>query len=350
MRTIAIVGGGLAGLACARELVGHGHEVVVLDKGRAPGGRLTGRRCGRAPCDLGASYFTAREPRFVAVVEAWEREGHCAPWDARIGATDGDGLFTKPSPTVRHVGVPSMLDIATALASGLDVRPAHRVDGIRGTPGKLLLDVHVAADGQTLAPATPGDAGRAPTATLGPFGAVAVCLPAPQASSLLAPIAPGLAATARSVAFDPCLVMAFTTDDPRVKAIPYDGVFVGRDDDCDLSWVARENSKPGREPTERWVVHGGSRFSRALEEAPPERATSALLAAFERVFALDRVVVRDTTVKRWRYARGGAKLEPLHLVDRVSGVGMAGDWTEGGRIEAAYLSGRKLAEHLLAGP
>lgn len=55
--TVGIVGAGLAGLACARELASAGVSVVVLDKGRLPGGRAASRRPGRFVFPHGAARF-----------------------------------------------------------------------------------------------------------------------------------------------------------------------------------------------------------------------------------------------------------------------------------------------------
>ena len=57
-----VVGAGLAGLMAGRALVEAGHEVVLLDKGRSPGGRLATRRIGPATLDHGAQFFTVRSP------------------------------------------------------------------------------------------------------------------------------------------------------------------------------------------------------------------------------------------------------------------------------------------------
>jgi predicted NAD/FAD-dependent oxidoreductase len=51
---IVVVGAGLAGLTAARSLVAGGHDVLVLDKGRSPGGRMATRRIGGATFDHGA--------------------------------------------------------------------------------------------------------------------------------------------------------------------------------------------------------------------------------------------------------------------------------------------------------
>ena len=62
---IGIVGAGMAGLACAEELTRLGHAVLLFDKGRGPGGRMSTRRiqtsAGEAYFDHGAQYFTVRD-------------------------------------------------------------------------------------------------------------------------------------------------------------------------------------------------------------------------------------------------------------------------------------------------
>ena len=42
-KRVAIVGAGMSGLACARELVQLGHEVTLYEKSRGPGGRMPTR-------------------------------------------------------------------------------------------------------------------------------------------------------------------------------------------------------------------------------------------------------------------------------------------------------------------
>ena len=57
---VVIVGAGLAGLMAGRTLAAAGHELVLVDKGRSPGGRLATRRIGAAALDHGAQFFTVR--------------------------------------------------------------------------------------------------------------------------------------------------------------------------------------------------------------------------------------------------------------------------------------------------
>ena len=48
---VLIIGAGMAGLTAARALVEAGCRVRVVDKGKAPGGRLASRRMGGATFD-----------------------------------------------------------------------------------------------------------------------------------------------------------------------------------------------------------------------------------------------------------------------------------------------------------
>ena len=81
-----IVGAGMAGLACAEALAAGGVGITLIDKGRAPGGRMSTRRvstaAGEATFDHGAQYFTARDPAFQARVEQWCAAGLAARWPA----------------------------------------------------------------------------------------------------------------------------------------------------------------------------------------------------------------------------------------------------------------------------
>jgi renalase len=59
--SIAVIGGGIAGLTCARTLTEQRFAVQVLDKGREPGGRIATRQIAGYRFDDGAQYFTVRD-------------------------------------------------------------------------------------------------------------------------------------------------------------------------------------------------------------------------------------------------------------------------------------------------
>ena len=72
---IAVIGAGVAGLACARRLVDLGHGVTVFERASAAGGRIATMRTEIGSFDHGAQYFTARDPAFLAEANRWSAAG-----------------------------------------------------------------------------------------------------------------------------------------------------------------------------------------------------------------------------------------------------------------------------------
>ena len=92
MKTL-IVGAGLAGLVCARELQAAGDEVSLIDKGRGYGGRLSSRRREGLSFDHGAPELHLR-PEDLAetdVLAEWRPEGG----PARLVATPRQNELLK---------------------------------------------------------------------------------------------------------------------------------------------------------------------------------------------------------------------------------------------------------------
>ena len=79
-RHFAVVGAGLAGIACARTLIQAGHRVTVLEKYGQVGGRTTTRSTPHGGFDTGAQYFTVRDDRFAQALATVP--GVCRPWSA----------------------------------------------------------------------------------------------------------------------------------------------------------------------------------------------------------------------------------------------------------------------------
>ncbi|MBN8231358.1 FAD-dependent oxidoreductase [Corallococcus macrosporus] len=317
---VVVIGAGMSGLALARVLTGAGFGVRVLDKGRGPGGRLSTRRSADGGTfDHGAQYFTARDPLFRELVDAWVAEGVVAEWHGRIG-TLTRGTVTPAKESVRYVGVPGMSAVAKALADGLDVRVGVRV-------------ARVAREGQgwRLTSETGEDLGLAEV--------VVAAVPAPQAVPLLAG-APALAAQAETARLSPCWAVMARFEEP--VAVELDGAFV---EDSPLSWVARDTSKLGRAPGERWVLHGSPEYSASHLEETAEEMAPKLVEAFGKALGREVRAV-EAVAHRWRFAMPSPPLETSSLFDPAFGLGACGDWCAGPRVEGAFLSGIALARRI----
>ena len=75
MTKIAIIGAGIAGLACARNLAQAGVQAVVFDKGRGIGGRVATRRAGNLRFDHGAPYVVAKGDDFAKCLRGLIEQG-----------------------------------------------------------------------------------------------------------------------------------------------------------------------------------------------------------------------------------------------------------------------------------
>ena len=65
----AVIGAGVAGLACARVLRRAGCYVEMFEQDRIIGGRMATTRLGLTPFDHGAQYITARSPAFKTYLD-----------------------------------------------------------------------------------------------------------------------------------------------------------------------------------------------------------------------------------------------------------------------------------------
>ena len=343
---VAVIGAGLAGLACARSLADHNVDVVVIDKGRSPGGRLATRRTADLAVDLGAQYFTAKDERFVQFVASWRKDGVVAPWEGRIRAVDGrGGMMVETAAADRFVGTPSMNAIARHLAADIEIRTGHRVDRVDREDSVFRIRGTVAAPGTTL-----GALDASADQDLGAFDVIVLCMPPAQASTLLDVPSPSLAEKLRMVPFDPCIALGFVTDDDADRAVAFDGLFVGRDGDPGrvIAWVAREASKPGR-TGDAWLVHAAPEWSNAHLRDEPSAIEHALLDDLARVLGSGAIRAKASTLQRWKFARSPAPLD-RPLFDDEARIGVGGDWTAGGRVEGAFLSGIALAGRVLGLP
>lgn len=303
---IAIVGAGMAGLACADRLGQDGHEVMLFDKSRGAGGRMSTRRVatatGEVAFDHGAQYFTARDPLFVEQLQRWQTDGIAAPWPAA-----GPDAW---------VGIPGMSAPVRALSDAAAVRWQCRIGAFTRHYAGWTLDT-------------------APHA----FDAMVVATPAEQAVPLLTPHDPVMAAMAASCVSAPCwtamaafaVPVAITPDIIRAAG--------------PIGWAARNSAKPGRAGAEAWVVQATPAWSREHLEEPADTVADALLAALAEQAggALPDPILRMG--HRWRYARTTA-IEAGCAWNSALRLGAVGDWLIGPRVESAWLSGQALAERI----
>ncbi len=325
---VAVIGVGLAGTMAARTLADHGVAVTVFEKSRGSGGRAATRRDEGLQADHGAQYFTARDPNVRRLVDAWRQRGLVARWDGRFAARDDGRWRDAGAAETRWVGVPGMSAIGRHLADGLDVRYTTGISRLRRTPAGWQVED---ADGRVH----------------GPFAQVLVTTPAPQAADLIASNSEACARASAAVTFHPCQAAIVTFAQPL--DVPWDGAWCN--DDPVLAWVARNASKPGRaRGAETWVLHGGRGFSAETLAQDSDHVAAQLVDAFRAVVASGGGAwwpPLTVTGHRWRYAIPDPVWHERAVFDAAVGLGCAGDWCGGPRVEGALLSGIAVAGRVL---
>jgi renalase len=112
-----------------------------------------------------------------------------------------------------------------------------------------------------------------------------------------------------------------------------------------IAWLARESSKPGRSPIERWTVQASPEWSQRHLEDDAERVKAKLLKAFTEVTG-----IRAEPPMPWCTAgampRPCSPWEKTHVWDAKSRIGACGDWCLGHRVEDGFVSGLEMALEL----
>jgi hypothetical protein len=329
---ILVVGAGISGLSCARELAAGGRTSLVLDRARGVGGRCATRRVEGHPMDFGVCFLHGRDPGFLAaldqvpaaVLPGWPRQvlgtgSPCQPdafsaGERRLAFAEGVTAFPK------H------------LAQGLDVRLRTPVASLQ--PGSGHVDVRL-EDGAAI---------RA--------GTVVVSVAAEEAGALLDTALPephlsAAIAILRLAWSEPCLALLALYP----EGTPAPAWQIALPEESRVVQLASNESSKRKLPAAALVLQAHAAWSRkhAVDQAWPR----LLLEEAGRLFGPWAAAPRLTSEHRWRYARSGMAAElaaPMLLHLKEGGrIGLCGDrFGRGGGIEGAWLSGRKLARRILA--
>jgi renalase len=315
--SVAVIGAGIAGASCARALASRGCAVHVVDKSRGVGGRLATRRLswrdaeGRehvAKIDHGAPAFAARSAAFQAFLATVAQPHTLAKWAPDLAPNsrplDDSQALWLPQPDMPALCRDLLRDIPTTLAFTVD-RLLRRPRGWQ-----------VEAAGSTLD---------------GPFDAVVLALPLPQAAPLLAPHRSDWAQRASLALMQPCWTLMGVARRPT-QTLTWT---VARPQGGPLSWVMRSNARPGREtPSDatQWVAHARTGWSRQHLEHDADAVQAEMQAQLQAALQAELgepIDWQHAVVHRWRYAMA----QPQNNVapslpcwwDTARGLGVCGD-------------------------
>lgn len=300
---VTVVGAGIAGAACAVALANAGVTVRVVDRGRAPGGRMASPEVHGRRVDLGAGYFTVKDDEFAAVVGAWEAAGLARPWTDTFGSLSPGAEPTSKAGPVRWATPGGLRSLVRALLddSGVDVQYGVEVETLPGGP-------------------------------------VVLAMPDPQAQRVFA--LPEL----RFVDYEPVIAVACGFAGRQWPSLQ-DAAFVN--DHPDVSFVADDGARRG-DGAPVLVAHTTADRAR-MHLVAPDGAVRPVVEALTQLLGTGEP--EWTHAHRWTFAKPAAQHDDTFHLHQGGGapVGLAGDqWCPHGspRVESAWRSGTDVARAL----
>lgn len=311
---LAIIGAGISGLAAAKAAHQAGQHVIVVDKGRRIGGRVSTRRADNFTFNHGAQFVTAKGDAFTAILQAAAKAGALADWQIADGKT-------------AFAGSPTMRDLPVFMGHGLDIHQDIEITSI--TPHDVT---GVSTKGLCL---TAKDGAKIFTRKL------IVTAPAPQTARLLRAIEPGMAALADTALYAPCWTVMFGFDAmPTMPALPI------RHRQGAIGWAGLEQRRPqSNQQYPAITIQASADWSQEWIEAGKDDVIAAL---YDRLASEDGVQLPRrimSAAHRWLYAKVihpaslDPRITPHGITNRDRYIAIAGDWLGGARVEHAYDSG-----------
>jgi renalase len=321
-KTAAVVGAGIAGLTAASNLAKYGYNVTVFEKSQEPGGRCATKHENDFRFDYGAQYFTVSNEQFKNQVDVWLEKKIIVEWPAQLINTDGDNLDEVNNRTKLYVGFPGMNAITKAMAQSLNVHYETGITGINFQQNQWHLEA-------------------SSPYKFDPFDILILSMPPSQVYSLLPDYVPVKKAINKTTML-PCWAVMAVFD--YLIPVNYDGAFVS---ESALSWICRNNSKPGRPDEETWILHASAEWSQEHLEDNNDEIIASLLMEFKRITSFSDYKLLFSSAHRWRFAENDINYGEESVWDPENHIGFCGDWFSESKIEGAYLSGKNLSQKIL---
>ncbi len=136
---VAIVGAGLAGLACARAVVDAGASCVVLEARDRVGGRTLSQPIGRATFDLGAQWIGPTQDRMARLASELGIETFATFHDGRK-VLDLDGKVSTYAGTIPSLSLPRLVEMQRVLSKIERMAAKVDLDSPERTRDAAILD------------------------------------------------------------------------------------------------------------------------------------------------------------------------------------------------------------------
>lgn len=319
-KRIAIIGAGISGLTLAQHLKDHA-DIVVFEKARGVGGRMSTRYAEPFYFDHGTQFFTARSKAFQEFIAPLIAQGLVAEWKGKVvtyqaDRTLKDRLWFEP----HYVAVPHMNSLGKQLAEGVDVRLSTEVAplGEKNADGWQLFS----KDGSAL----------------GVFDLVICTAPPAQTLNLFASALPDNSPL-HHAKLQGCFTLMIGFNAPWAK--PW---MAAKVHESPIEWIAVNSTKPGRnKEVTSIVVHSRNDWASEHLEDDLKQTQAHLIRQFESITGIACDKADYLSLHRWKYAIVLENEKTKHHLDPQQCIAATGDWASASRIEAVWSGAVSLA-------
>ena len=309
---LLVLGSGIAGLAAARLAKNDGKSVLLIDKGRRLGGRVSTRRQDGFVFNHGAQFVTAKGTEFANLLAKAKMAGNIKDWQIS-------------NEKIVQIGTPSMRDLPQFMAAGLMINQQTEITKITHHGGHLGFfdkDGLVATGRQAI-----------------------ITAPAAQTAKLLADIYPNLAATAGLASYDPCwTIMLGLEDDHGLGTAPL------RDEAAGIALAVPEMTRSHQQSSldaPALTIQATGAWSQQHLQDDPQMAIESFCEIWQNLSGKPLGKIITSAAHRWLYAKvTTAAPSDAPRLSHDGKLAIAGDWLGGPRVEQAFDSGQQAYHHL----
>lgn len=328
----------MAGLTAGRSLAQAGHEVIVFEKSQGFGGRMATRYFGeehQIKMDHGISAFTVEDPDFKSFVDELTEKGLLKVWGDTISYFNGDQFYAEHPVRERmpyYIAPKGMNSIGKYMSRWVDFYQGENVGGVTyigdNPQKKRSWMVNLS------------------TINVFEVDAVIVATPAVQAQGIIqtAQDETDIRRIIREiddVQYEHCwsLMAGFEPDKkPEWRGVSFT--------DPVLDWISNESSKRENGGENTLVLQSTTEFAQKTQKKSTEKILSSMLQAAEPVSGRWVRSPKWHDLHFWKFCR---PVEPvnkpfLEFQNEDAPLAIVGDYFEGDNLEAAYQSGKKLAD------
>ena len=306
-----IVGSGLCGTLIANKLKIAGRRCTVLEKSKNHGRMATRYIDEKTTVDIGAQFFTIRQPKFKTLVNEWIDDGIVQEWCT--------GFPPKNDKYPRYIVRQGMRHLVSVLAKECDVQFDQCVESITETELDFIVK-------------TKTNEYRSNT--------IILTTPIPQAIPFVQDILPSQdLKLLQNIKYYPCLTLLFESK----EQISFCGAYQFKGNVVDFLC---NNKVKGISKSNIITLHCAPNFSEDHYNLPLEEIVKFVQQELD---TFTTIKIQDATLKRWKYAQPKVPFDALSLqVNKSTNkkIIFAGDQFGKSKIEGTCLSALHVVESL----